>query len=803
MNENASRAPTAALPKPDLIGSYRPIPGIPDEMVDGAGRVRPGWQQLVSALESLGSGELEQRFERADQYLRDAGVFYRMYDGAQTREREWPLAHVPLLLEEAEWDVLAAGIAQRAEILEKVVADIYGDNTLVAEGLLPPELVAGNPEYLRPVAGMKPAGGHFLHFCAFELGRGPDGRWWVLGDRTQAPSGAGFALENRVATTRALPDVGALLNVKRLAGFFRDFRDALQSLAAERGGSVAILTPGPHNETYFEHAYIARYLGFLLLEGEDLTVSNGEVMVRTVSGLAPVSVLWRRMDAAFMDPLEFRHDSQIGTPGLAEAVRSGTLAVVNAIGSGIVESRALPAFLNGLSRHLTGEDLQLPSVATWWCGQPRELEHVAANLGTMIVGPAFSTRVPFEDRTDTVHGAALDAAGRAALADRLRAEGASLVAQEAVSLSTAPVYEDGRLVPRPVSLRVFAARTAQGWTVMPGGQARIGETLDPSAIAMQRGGQAADVWVLGSRPVDAVSLLPGDDRAVKRNRSGSLPSRAAENLLWLGRYAERCEATVRILRAYHARLADATQPGQALLTETAEYLESLDVDARRPVPAGLVAAIEGAVASAGRIRDRFSPDGWLALTDLLKTARMFEQRVQAGDDASRAMTVLLRKLGGFSGLVNENMYRFVGWRFLEVGRRLERGIQIARAATWMTRPGAAFGSSDLLLEVGDSVMTHRRRYNVNAGPLSVIDLLVLDALNPRSVHFQLAELFSQAIMLPGGEEDGQLSGVAREALRLRTSLAIAEPGELTGERLWSLVVDLGALADRIAERYFA
>lgn len=785
-----------------LIADYRLLPGIPDEMIDPAGAVRPGWSDLLAGFDELGPEGLSDRFERADQYLRDAGVFYRKYDSAAGKERAWPLAHVPLIIDEDDWSQITHGLMQRAELLEKVVADIYGDNHLVARGMLPPELIARNPEFLRPVVGVKPASGHYLHFCAFELGRGPDGGWWVLGDRTQAPSGAGFALENRVATTRALSDIYGRMHVHRLAGFFRDFRDALNGEARRNEGRVGILTPGQHNETYFEHAYIARYLGFMLLEGEDLVVEDGQVMVRTVAGLQPVSVLWRRMDASFTDPLELRFDSRIGTPGMTEALRQGSISMVNAIGSGILETRALNAFLPRLCQAMLGTTLELPTIATWWCGQATERQHVLDNFERMMVGPAFSTTLAIEDREQTVLGGALDPNPRDTLRKKLLDEGSGFVGQEPVTLSTAPVYVDGRLEPRPITLRVYAARTAKGWTIMPGGFARVGSTLDTTAINMQRGGQAADVWVVSSKPVERISLLPQEGEKLVRQSVGNLPSRAADNLIWLGRYAERCEATVRILRAYNARLAEMSNPDLPLLADTRTYLETIDVDAAHALPPGLLNAIDSAVHSAGQIRDRFSPDGWLALTDLRKTARNFAVRVQTGDDATRAMTVLLRKLAGFSGLVHENMYRFAGWRFLEIGRRLERGIQIAGVTRWLTRDDAPDGALDMLLEIGDSVMTHRRRYNVAAGANSYIDLLVLDPLNPRSVLFQVAELREQIERLPGGLEDGQLSGTARAVLELHTRLRVAEPEDMTPERLAELGDGIAQLAGLIADAYF-
>lgn len=785
-----------------LLEHYQPIDGVVDEMVDASGNPRPVWKHFVEALDELGAEKLGQRFARADQYLRDAGVYYRVYDKAGANEREWPLAHIPVLIEDSEWQAVSAGLVQRAELFEEIVADIHGPNRLVEKGVLPAGLIAASPEYLRPLVGTRPAGGHFLHFCAFELGRGPDGRWWVLGDRTQAPSGAGFALENRVATTRALSDIYGEMHVHRLAGFFRRFRDALIGMAKESDGRVAILTPGPLNETYYEHAYIARYLGIMLLEGEDLTVSGGKLMVRTVSGLMPISVLWRRLDAAFADPLELRPDSQIGTPGLVEAIRQGTVSTVNALGSGLMETRALLAFLPKIARELWGEELLLPSVATWWCGQETERAHVLANIDRMVVGPALSTRLAFEDDGQTKLGSALSVGERAELVARIERDGKAFVGQEAVTLSTTPVYVGGWLEPRPASLRVYLARTPEGWTVMPGGFARVGLSLDPTAIAMQRGGQAADVWVVSDRPVERETLLPQESDSFNRTMPGSLPSRAAENLTWLGRYIERSEDTVRILRAYHVRLAETSDPDMPLLADIRDYLEPFGIDVETAIPPGLIGTLDSAVYSAGQIRDRFSPDGWLALKDLSKTIHQFATTVAPGDDATRAMTVILRKLAGFSGLLHENMYRFAGWRFLEIGRRLERGIQIASTLARLTSSKAPDGALDMMLEIGDSVMTHRRQYPVQAGRRTVIDLLALDPLNPRSILFQLERLKAEIGLLPATGGEGHMSAAAKEILQLNTSIAIKEPADMTVKALNDLAGEIGGLYSSLAKAYF-
>jgi uncharacterized circularly permuted ATP-grasp superfamily protein/uncharacterized alpha-E superfamily protein len=784
--------------KPGL--DYQPLAGAADEMLGPDGQVRPVWRHFVERFSAMDAEDREHRMDKADRYLRDAGVFYRAYGGgASNAERSWPLSHVPVLIDGKEWQKLAEGLVQRAELLERCVADIYSENRLVQEGFLPASLIAANPEYLRPVVGLKPANsGHFLHFMAFEIGRGPNGDWWVLSDRTQAPSGAGFALENRVATTRAYSDIYAEIHVHRLAAFFGAFRDALQARKTHSDDRIAILTPGPANETYFEHAYIARYLGFMLLEGEDLTVVNNQVMVRTVAGLKPVSVLWRRLDAEYADPLELNQRSQIGTPGLVQALRAESVTVVNAIGSGILETRALLAFLPAISRRLMNEDLKLPSIATWWCGQKSEREHVAKNLDRMIIGPAFSS-LAFFDEPESQLGSVLAEKDKDFL-KRLRQDGSRLVGQEIVKLSTTPAFVGGKLAPRPMALRVFAARSRDGWQIMPGGFARIGASEDVSAIAMQKGGAVADVWIVSDTPVKWSTLLPPEE-SFTRNMPGSLPSRAADNLFWLGRYIERAEGALRILRAWHGRFAEYADRKQPLLANVSAYLAKLDIDTNETVPESLMRNISSALYSASNIRDRFSADGWLALNDLAKTTREFREKVQPGDDATGAMTVLLRKLAGFAGLVHENMYRFTGWRFLSIGRYLERGLHMSRLLGHFSGPDAPDGALDMLIEIGDSVMTHRRRYNVATARLTVTDLLALDSLNPRSILYQLNEIKAEVEQLPNAIVQGQMSPFYREALRLYSTLALMMPESMTVDVYDRLETDMENFSDLLARTY--
>lgn len=794
-----SSAPIAHPDRPSILSGYTPLPGVADEMLTADGQIRPVWRNLVEHLEGLGSDNRERGFARGAQYLRDAGVFVRHY-GEDKGPRDWPLSPVPVIQPALDWQMLAKGLAERANLLEAVLSDLYGENRLVAEGHLPAGLIASNPEWLRPLVGVRPASGHFLHFLAFEIGRGPDGGWWVLGDRTQAPSGAAYALENRVASVRSFPGFYRKANVERLAGFFRAFRDGLNSLRREDASRVGILTPGPMNDTYFEHAYIARYLGMMLLEGDDLTVEDGELMVRTVSGPRPVSVLWRRLDSIWADPLELEQSSRLGTPGLLSAVRAGGVTMINALGAGVLESHAFLAFLPRLSQVLHGRPLSIPNIATWWCGSAAERAHVSANAGSMMIGPANSTRLPLEPEPGAVLHGDTSALG-VDLDAWLAANGRDLVGQELVSLSTTPAWEDGALKPRPMSIRVFLARTRDGWRLMPGGFARLAASRDPSAVSIRRGGSVADVWVVSEQPVPEDTMLAQPGEAFVRTTPGLLPSRAADNLFWLGRYVERAEGQMRLVRAFMGRLPESPVAGSALMTALMTYLDDRGVDVGQGLPEAIERIIASAVNSANQVRDRFSVDAWASLADLERTVSAMRLTVQPGDDSAAAMGVLLRKITGFSGLVHENMYRFIGWRFLTIGRSLERAMAMTDLLSVFAERSSPHGGFELCVEVGDSVMTHRQRYSLTANRDTVVDLLALDPLNPRSIAYHVNEIRDQVNLLPDAEVNGQLSALSRTVLRLQADLAVHTPRLLDQAKLRELAQTIGRLTDQLHTQY--
>ncbi len=784
---------------PRLLRGYAPRPGTADELIDAQGHMRPVWQSFISALGTLSRQETEDLFARGTNYLRDAGVYFRQYTNDPAPERDWPFSHVPVILHEQEWFSICDGLAQRADLLERVVADLYGPAELVKGGHLPAELVARSPQWLRPMVGITPASGHFLHLIAFELSRNPDGSWFVLGDRTQAPSGAGFALENRMATARIFQDPFPRANIHRLAGFFRAFRAALDGLAGAAGRRAAILTPGPGNDTYFEHTYIARYLGMMLLEGEDMIVHDGQLKVRTVEGLEPLGTLWRRLDSEFADPLELDESSYLGTPGLVQALRLGTLSMVNALGAGVLEMRAIQAFLPRISEVLTGQPLKMPNIATWWCGTESERAHVRANTAKMMFGHALASDLPFEMGATTAEGGGFRESAQPSIDAWIDTEGGNLVAQEMVTLSTTPAWEKGRLVPRPMTVRVTAARTPNGWTFMPGGYARIGSSDDLSALAMQRGGTVADVWIMGDTPVAPESML-GNISALSP-RVGALPARAAENLFWLGRYVERFEGAIRLLRAYHLRLAETGDRKDPRLVLLADYMDTFGIDTDQPVPDALSSLLSSARNCAGKVRDRFSIDGWNALSDLARTLSSVQGSTSHGDGAAHEMGVLLRKITGFSGLVQENMYRSIGWSFLALGRALERADALSSILASFCDVDQPQGSLDIALELGDAVMTHRQRYPIEASHGSVVDLLALDPNNPRAIVFQLSEMHELSRMLPGNAAPGRPTALTRAVMPIETRLQTSEPGTLNHEAFIELRDDLANLSNLLSTLY--
>ncbi len=823
-------APAAA--QAHLLAGYRPGPAAYDELRAADGSIRDPWRLLVDDLAGQSVAELQRRWETGRRFIRDQGITYNVYGEPDGLDRPWRLDPVPFVISAAEWRNLETALVQRAVLIERVLADCHGEQKLIRSGQLPPALVFAQPDFLRPLHNVKPAGRRHLQFYAADLARSPDGRWWVVADRTQIPTGAGYALANRLITSRMLPEAFRDLQVQRLAGFFRDTQAALAALSPRAGGEprVVVLTPGPYNETYFEQAYLARYLGYTLVEGQDLTVRDDRVFLKTLSGLEPVDVILRRVDDDFCDPLELRNDSMLGVPGLVEAVRRGHVALANSLGSGLLQSPAFMAFLPGLCRHVLGEELKLPSVATWWCGQDSAEGYVEEHFDELVLKPAFRAP-PGALPTD-----------REGWLRRIRWQPDSYVAQERVALSSAPVWEGDGLAAAPVSVRVYLVAHGDSYRVMPGGLGRIAPDSAGRFVSLQRGGASKDVWVRAEGHVSEVTLLGQSSQPVELRRVGNnLPSRLADNFFWLGRYAERADSTARLLRSalvrFNPESTGSAWPVLAPLLRTLEEHGQLAADRRlqlRHRPEALEAELLAAVFDPARlgsmrqtaaqlrrlailVRDRTSNDLWRVLTQLdERLAAPAGTTSPLAGDAVAVLNQTLIDVASFHGLTNDNMTRAQGWRFLDMGRRIERSIQICTFLdSVLSAPDAEnLGLLEAVLEVCDCSITYRSRYSVLPQLAAIFDLVLLDETNPRSLLFQLNQLVKhfdrlpreKLTALPGAGQRILIDCVAR--LRLADPRQLGRIGTKAGDTEIAKVIrhiaaSMPGLSDAIAVSYFA
>jgi len=750
-----------------------------DELLAAPGAPRPHWDAFMRSLAERGEREVSDTLSLTERQIREQGITYNVYEDAMGASRPWEVDPLPLLLPAEEWEQIEAGIEQRADLLNRVLGDIYGPQELMKSGAIPPPVVFGHRGFLGPAQGLKPVSGmHLLQYAA-DLARSPDGRWWVVSDRTQAPSGSGYALENRLVVSRVFPQMFRELPVQHLASYFDALRSALLRWAPRGDGParIVLLTPGPYNETYFEHALLARYLGFALVEGNDLTVRNDRVWLKTIDGLQRVHAIVRRQDDDYCDPLELRSDSALGIAGLTECARRGNVLLANALGSGVLESGALLGYLPKLARRLLGEELLLPSVATWWLGEPAAFDDAFQRPERLIIKPL--ERSPSE-RPIVVED--LSEAERKSLMERIADRPQHYVAQEWVHVSQAPVLESAAgeaFAARTVGLRVFAVATPEGWRVMPGGLTRVAGDEDSRVIAMQRGGRSKDTWVLSDGPVNAAFSLLSQTVTPENlvDSNATLASRAAENLFWFGRYGERCDGSVRLLRVALGHVLDDSggrSGGVPPAWELARQLGLIDSTAKN-VPRQLRRAATSPEAALNQrlrqlsrvafsLRDRMSADHWRTLNRVIADP-VFSREPSLPNTLvwiDRAITAMMT----LSGFVLDGMTRGIGWRFLSMGRRVERLATMCAALMVAIEDGRGH-DLDWLLELADSSVTYRSRYLAAPEWLPVLDMLVRDVANPRSLAFQakgLAEYIAK-IEASQGPFAGESLAPAHTALR--------------------------------------
>jgi len=781
-------------------------PDVPDAInsVAGSAEYTGAWGQFFDNFKADGLGDMNQRAASLARQIRDNGVTYNVYADEGGPQRPWSLDLFPLILSPESWQQIEAGVKQRVRVLDHVMADVYGPQQLLKLGLLPPALVQGHPGYLRSMHGVKPVGGTHLHIAAFDLARGPDGNWWVVSQRTQAPSGLGYLLENRLAVSRLFPQAFEHMSVQRLAGTYRALMESIKQMSPAGADShIALLTPGPYNETYFEHAYLARYLGLTLVEGSDLIVRDQHVFLKTLKGLEPVHALLKRLDDQFLDPLELRPDSSLGVPGLLQAIRAGNVLVANAPGSAFLESPALLGFLPALSKHLLGEELQLPALPTWWCGERSAMEEVLPRLHECAIKPTYPgsmSQGSFQGNFDAVLGRNLSARELDEWAGRIALHSDDHTIQAYLPLSQMPTWraDDGSdanpnnvsanttsksssVTPRSVILRVFAVSDGpQSWRVLPGGLARVASS-GAEIASMQHGGSSADVWVMTTGAVDKTTLLqPTLTPGALSQRKRMVTSRAGENLYWLGRYTERTENLIGLARLTLECLHGEDQSSQPLLAwlskmATANTLVLPGVppanQARRVFERSLVASLGStelatsvgynlrAVRLAGSsVRERLSQEHWNLIVraeeDLTQNCAQLAQASEYSPlEALRVLKVSSNYMAAITGAQTDRMTRDDGWRLLSIGRHIERLGFLARslALGFETQSVLSDGGFEAMISLFDSEITFHAQYQQSREVAAMVDLLVLDRDNPRSLGWVAQTLRGRLAKLAGSQ----------------------------------------------------
>lgn len=744
---------------------------------------RSHWQPILSGFDRKGVDALRQNHERAKRMRHEDGATINPFDDPEKRATPWALDMIPFPISEGEWAGIEEGVTQRALLLENILADTYGPQALLKNGSIPSELIFANPNFLLPCHGIQPSGNRFLTFYAADLYRGVDGRFRVLRDYGSNPPGLGYALENRIVMSRVFSELYHKTQIRRLAPFFQTFHRALiqrASLRREDPG-IVLFSPGPDSHIYYEHALLSRYLGYPLVEGQDLTVRNGKVFLKKLAGLEPVEAIFRHIPDLSSDPFALRRETANGVAGLIQVCREQNIDIVNPIGSGFVETPVLQTFLPSLCRQLTGKELILENHPAWWCGNNEGLSHAMTNLSQLTAGPAMDQSVAIDQFTD--------------LSETIRATPSNYMVSAPITPSLVPAWDHLGVNQSYNVLRVFACATENGFSVMPGGLAITADDVETLRRDYPEQQQSKDIWVLSDKPVEPFTLMDGFHAISEFRRSSDLPSRVADNLLWLGRYLERAEGLIRLLRSVYRRLSGEDRPedipelqfllnilrkkdsiprspeAEIGLPHYRELLQHLNEALyQKDRPESVVSILQRVQITARNVRDRLSVDSSRVIN------RLEDFADNPSGDPLELLETTLFTLSAFSGLAMESMTRGLGWRFMDMGRRVERAMNHA-ALLRICLPQVcsdARNSLRSLLEVSDSLMTYRARYKSTFQLAPVLDLLLADESNPKSLAFQFSQLASHVEHLPQQSERRFSCNEERIALKMLTTVRLLD-----------------------------
>jgi uncharacterized circularly permuted ATP-grasp superfamily protein/uncharacterized alpha-E superfamily protein len=749
----------------------------------GDNGVRPHWQSLLSAFDGLGPDRLARYNERAGQMRREDGATINPFDEHGKRATSWGLDLLPLPITADEWSTIEAGLSQRAKLLERVLSDTYGPQNLLKSGSLPAELVYANPNFLHGCHNIAVPGNRYLTFYAADIYRAEDGRFRVFRDYGSHPAGLAYALENRIVMSRVVAELYKKHQILRLAPFFRTFQRTIQQRTSpgRENPGVVLLSPGPESSIYFEHALLSRYLGYLLVESQDLTVRNGKVYLKKLDGLELVEAVFRHIPDLDSDPFALRRETAHGVAGLIQVCRENNITMVNPVGSGFIDTPVLHTFLPGLAGELLGEELILQNHDTWWCGNSEHLAYIAANQAQLSPGPALDRQAVVDRSADyfTV----------------MRSAPAEYMVSAPVNPSVAPGYGSAGAYSSYCMLRVFACTSGDGFAVMPGGLAITAPDIETLVSGSPDQQQSKDIWVISERPVETFTLMDRYRSVGEFKRSSDLPSRVADHLLWLGRYLERAERLVALLRPIFRRISGEDRPEEVpelqfllkilegkgmVATKEGDPPEQLQFETillqlhealyKRDRIDSVVSVLYQVQNAARRVRDRLSTDSSRIINHLEDLSD------NPSGDALEFLDETLFTLSAFSGLAMESMTRSLGWRFMDMGRRIERAVhQTELISTALPLVCAnPLHTLEALLEISDSTMTYRSRYRSAFQLAPVLDLLLADENNPKSLAFQFSRIAGHVEYLPRQSERSYAYREERIALQMLTAVRLLD-----------------------------
>jgi uncharacterized circularly permuted ATP-grasp superfamily protein/uncharacterized alpha-E superfamily protein len=797
-----------------------------DEACTHDGKPRDHWAYILDSIHSLGTDGLADRQQKAQRILRDDGATYNL-TSEPLASNVWALDAIPMVISSAEWSRTEEALIERSELMDLILKDLYGPRELIRKGLIPPEVLYGHPGFLRQCHDLKMPGEHQLILHAVDMVRQPDGQFCVIGDRTQSPSGSGYALENRTVLSRIMPSLFRDSQVHRLSLFFQTLRQTLTSFAPirEEPPRIVILTPGAYSETYFEHTYLSNYLGFPLVQGSDLTVRGGKVWMKSLNGLNQVDVILRRVDDYFCDQVELKADSYLGVPGLLEAARAGNVVITNPLGSGILETPVLLKYLPEISKAMLGRDLLLSSVDTWWCGDRQDMAYIKDNLDELIIKPA--TR---QNGKHSIYGHSLTKAQRKEVLEMIAQRPTQYAAQAYIPPSTVPAWQESELVNRPAIIRTFSVSNQTAFSVMAGGLTRVGVSDHERVVTNQRGSFSKDTWILASEPEKHTTLIGSQTQIdFESAQQTNLPSRVIENMFWMGRYAERAESAMRLMRTILVQLNNIdplpessralllaslseqtgclpgfTEADSKLLNNPDEELINLIIDGTRPgsIKSNLVSLLT----CTEEVKEMLSADTRRIINDLRDHLNALDRAYINGMPSAPDETLdpLVTSLLALSGLNHESMLRGMGWKFQEIGRRSERALQTATLISTALSQGMDELQQQQVLESVllsvEALISFRRRYRKRGNVAHGLDLLMIDDTNPRSLFYQIDQLRryiddlpqSQSSLQPGLSLEKRLIVKAMNSIQLADLNDLAKVNSVTEQRdgLLNLMLDI-------------